>query len=120
MWRNAWGFDWFYDRLFVRPFVWLAKVNRYDTIDRVFAVIPAGLRGLSARGDDDAERQRALVRGGRRGWTLRVDRAGCLLHERAAMSLVALIAIPFIGGFAELAERVVFRARRRAGSRCSQ
>ena len=48
IWRNAWGFDWIYDRLFVRPFVWLAQVNRNDTIDRVFSVVPAGLRGLSA------------------------------------------------------------------------
>ncbi len=47
LWRNAWGFDWLYDRLFVRPFVWLAAVNRNDTIDRVFAVIPAALRGAS-------------------------------------------------------------------------
>ena len=48
LWRSAWGFDWIYDRLFVRPFVWLARVNRNDTIDRVFSVVPAGLRGLSA------------------------------------------------------------------------
>jgi NADH-quinone oxidoreductase subunit L len=48
LWRNAWGFDWLYNLVFVRPFVGLAHVNRNDAIDRIFDVIPASLRGLSA------------------------------------------------------------------------
>ncbi|HOS43903.1 MAG TPA: NADH-quinone oxidoreductase subunit L, partial [Armatimonadota bacterium] len=32
----GWGFDWLYDRLFVRPFVWLATVNKDDSVDAFF------------------------------------------------------------------------------------
>lgn len=32
----GWGFDWLYDRLFVRPFTWIAFGNRRDFIDKVF------------------------------------------------------------------------------------
>ena len=47
LWKNAWGFDWVYDRLFVRPFVWAAKINRDDFVDTVIGAIPASLRGAS-------------------------------------------------------------------------
>jgi NADH-quinone oxidoreductase subunit L len=47
LWRSAWGFDWVYDRLFVRPFVWLSEINRSDPIDRLTNVVPAALRGLN-------------------------------------------------------------------------
>ena len=30
------GFDWLYDRLFIRPYVWLARVNRGDVIDVLY------------------------------------------------------------------------------------
>ena len=32
-WQAAWGFDWLYDRLFVRPYIWAAEINRADAID---------------------------------------------------------------------------------------
>jgi NADH-quinone oxidoreductase subunit L len=32
-WLAGWGFDWLYERLFVRPFVWVARINRDDVID---------------------------------------------------------------------------------------
>ena len=32
-WRAGWGFDWFYDRVFVRPVVWMARVNAADFVD---------------------------------------------------------------------------------------
>jgi NADH-quinone oxidoreductase subunit L len=35
-WFSGWGFDWLYDRLFVRPFIWLAQVNRNDVIDLLY------------------------------------------------------------------------------------
>jgi NADH-quinone oxidoreductase subunit L len=38
-WQAAWGFDWLYDRLFVRPYIWLAEVNRRDGIDSVYSGI---------------------------------------------------------------------------------
>jgi len=34
--QNGWGFDWLYDRLFVRSFVWLARINTRDVVDRIF------------------------------------------------------------------------------------
>jgi len=32
-WHAGWGFDWLYDRLFIRPYIWLARVNQGDVID---------------------------------------------------------------------------------------
>jgi NADH-quinone oxidoreductase subunit L len=32
-WFSGWGFDRLYDMLFVRPFIWLAQINRDDFID---------------------------------------------------------------------------------------
>jgi NADH-quinone oxidoreductase subunit L len=35
-WSSGWGFDWLYDTLFVRPFVWAARINKSDFIDLVY------------------------------------------------------------------------------------
>ncbi len=35
-WFAGWGFDWLYDRVFVRPIVWFAAFNRRDDIDRIY------------------------------------------------------------------------------------
>jgi NADH-quinone oxidoreductase subunit L len=35
-WYADWGMDWLYDRLFVRPMVWLATVNKVDVIDSIY------------------------------------------------------------------------------------
>jgi NADH-quinone oxidoreductase subunit L len=35
-WLGGWGFDWLYDRLFVRPYVWFARVNKGDFIDAFY------------------------------------------------------------------------------------
>ncbi len=35
-WFAGWGFDWLYDRVFVRPLVWFAAVDRRDDIDRIY------------------------------------------------------------------------------------
>jgi NADH-quinone oxidoreductase subunit L len=40
--QGGWGFDWMYDRLFVRPFVALSRINARDVVDR----IPDGLGGF--------------------------------------------------------------------------
>jgi NADH-quinone oxidoreductase subunit L len=45
-WRSAWGFDWLYDLLFVRPFLWIVHVNRNDVVDVGITSIPRGLHGL--------------------------------------------------------------------------
>jgi NADH-quinone oxidoreductase subunit L len=36
LWQAGWGFEWLYDRLLVRPFVWIASVNRDDFMDLFF------------------------------------------------------------------------------------
>ena len=43
-WLSGWGFDWVYDRLFVRPFMWVARVNRDDVIDSFFDAIAVAAR----------------------------------------------------------------------------
>jgi NADH-quinone oxidoreductase subunit L len=35
-WFAGWGFDWLYDKLFVHPFVWLARANKDDFIDSAY------------------------------------------------------------------------------------
>jgi NADH-quinone oxidoreductase subunit L len=38
-WAAGWGFDWLYDLFFVRPYVYVAKVNRDDIVDSVVDLI---------------------------------------------------------------------------------
>jgi NADH-quinone oxidoreductase subunit L len=33
LWLAGWDFDWAYDRLFVRPFQWLARKSKSDVVD---------------------------------------------------------------------------------------
>ena len=35
-WFSDWGLDWLYDRLFVRPVVWMARVNKADVVDSIY------------------------------------------------------------------------------------
>jgi NADH-quinone oxidoreductase subunit L len=37
-----WGFDWLYDRLFVRPILWFARINRRDFVDVIVNAMAAG------------------------------------------------------------------------------
>ena len=43
-WLGGWGFDAAYERLFVRPFVYLARLNRQDLLDGIYT----GIARLSA------------------------------------------------------------------------
>ncbi|MGZ8219498.1 NADH-quinone oxidoreductase subunit L [Methylomagnum sp.] len=51
LWVAGWGFDWLYGGLLVRPFRWLAEVNRADTLDDVYRAVAwlsqSGHRALS-------------------------------------------------------------------------
>jgi NADH-quinone oxidoreductase subunit L len=38
-WLAGWGFDRMYDRIFVRPLVWLARVNKADFIDAFYDAV---------------------------------------------------------------------------------
>ena len=42
-WEADWGFDWVYDRALVRPFLWVARTDQGDVIDRFYS----GLAALS-------------------------------------------------------------------------
>ena len=47
-WASGWGFDWLYDRLICRPFVYLAEINKGDVIDAIFRFVAAIARGMHA------------------------------------------------------------------------
>lgn len=35
-WFAGWGFDWLYDKVFVQPVVWAARINKNDIIDFIY------------------------------------------------------------------------------------
>ena len=39
-WQSAFGFDWLYNLVFVRPYLWLVHINRNDIVDVVITKIP--------------------------------------------------------------------------------
>jgi NADH-quinone oxidoreductase subunit L len=45
-WANAWWFDWAYDLLFVKPYLWFTRVNAKDGIDVAIGFIPTSLRAM--------------------------------------------------------------------------
>jgi NADH-quinone oxidoreductase subunit L len=46
-WLAGWGFDWAYDRLFVRPLVWVARVSRADFFDGFYAAVAWTCRAIN-------------------------------------------------------------------------
>ncbi|HBO1488075.1 NADH-quinone oxidoreductase subunit L [Pseudomonas aeruginosa] len=44
-WYHAWGFDWLYDKLFVKPYLLLCQLLGRDPIDRSLGVVPFSVRG---------------------------------------------------------------------------
>lgn len=38
-WFSGWGMDWLYQRLFVTPFVWLARINKRDFVDSFYHLL---------------------------------------------------------------------------------
>ena len=38
-WFIGWGFDWIYDKVFVKPFIWVAEVNKSDFVDAIYTGI---------------------------------------------------------------------------------
>lgn len=43
-WRNAWGFDWLYDFIFVRPYLFITSINKRDGFDAAITLIPGVMR----------------------------------------------------------------------------
>lgn len=39
-WYAAWGFDWIYDKLFVKPYLGICRILRADPLDHTIGVIP--------------------------------------------------------------------------------
>ncbi len=48
-WFADWGFDWIYDKAFVRPFIWAAQINKSDFVDAFYTGV-AWLTELFYRG----------------------------------------------------------------------
>jgi NADH-quinone oxidoreductase subunit L len=46
-WREAFGFDWLYDRLFVKPYLWFIRGNAKDVVDQAISLIPETFRFLN-------------------------------------------------------------------------
>ncbi|SHF51731.1 NADH-quinone oxidoreductase subunit L [Microbulbifer donghaiensis] len=46
-WFSGWGFDWLYERLLVRPFLFLARINRNDIVDALYRGTAAASRLLN-------------------------------------------------------------------------
>jgi NADH-quinone oxidoreductase subunit L len=44
--KRGWDFDALYERVFVKPFVWLARVNKNDIVDTMYSLIAATAREL--------------------------------------------------------------------------
>ncbi len=44
LWFSAWGFDFIYDLLLVKPYLLLTRLLRRDPVDQAFGVIPLGVR----------------------------------------------------------------------------
>ncbi|MBO3274216.1 NADH-quinone oxidoreductase subunit L [Pseudomonas schmalbachii] len=44
-WFHAWGFDWVYDKLFVKPFLVISHLLRRDPVDRSLNLVPFTARG---------------------------------------------------------------------------
>ena len=40
LWKFGWGFDWLYERVIVKPYLWLVRVNSRDFIDIAVESIP--------------------------------------------------------------------------------
>jgi NADH-quinone oxidoreductase subunit L len=38
-WYTDWGMDWLYERVFVRPIVWIARVDKSDFVDYIYSGI---------------------------------------------------------------------------------
>lgn len=49
LWFNAWGFDWLYDKLFVRPYLGIARLLQRDPLNALMS-IPAVLARWSGHG----------------------------------------------------------------------
>lgn len=78
-WSSGWGFDWVYDTFIVRPFDWIARINREDFIDLFYLGIIWIGRSLSA--------MLSLSQGGK----VRMYAAGIALGAVVALAIVVFL-----------------------------
>lgn len=71
LFRSGCGFDWLYNGLFVKPYLFIANLNRHDVIDKLFGLLP-----LSAKWGNDAM---SLTETGRLRWYLASVALGAVL-----------------------------------------
>jgi len=76
-WRNAWGFDWLYNVLFVKPYVSVSRYNRLDGVDVAVGLIPASA--------NIAHRMLSVTQNGRIRWYALTIAAGALCVIAAAV-----------------------------------
>jgi NADH-quinone oxidoreductase subunit L len=43
----GWGFDWLYRGLVIRPYIWLARLNRNDFVDAIYLAVAHVARGVN-------------------------------------------------------------------------
>jgi NADH-quinone oxidoreductase subunit L len=79
LWRSAWGFDWLYNLIFVRPYLFIARIFGRDPVDGAWSALPAIIKAGNAL---STSRQTGSLR----GYT-----AGIVLGS--VLLLVALIVI---------------------------
>lgn len=75
-WLHAWGFDWLYDKVFVQPYLFIARLLQRDPLNRLMN-IPAVLARWAGRG-------------------LTVSESGQLRWYAASMSLGAVIVVALL------------------------
>jgi len=76
-WRNAWGFDWLYNVLLVKPYISVARYNRLDGVDVAVGLIPASA--------NIAHRMLSVTQNGRIRWYALTIAAGALCVIAAAV-----------------------------------
>ena len=79
LWINGWAFDKFYDTIFVRPFVFIAEINKKDFIDLLYNGIASGVSSLNE--------WTVLTQTGRLRWYLAFITGGVILGVTIIMFL---------------------------------
>ena len=70
-WSSDWGMDWIYDRLFVRPVVWIARIGKGDPIDGFYVGV--------GRLNEVAWRGLSLTQSGKLRWYAAAIAAGAIV-----------------------------------------
>lgn len=76
-WRNAFGFDWLYHQIFVRPYLAFVRINANDIFDQIIGLIPESFRLLN---NWFAQTQNGMLR-----WYAAAVGAGAVLVVAAAV-----------------------------------